>query len=235
MRREPALPERHQRVVRALRSGGPAVPDSLLRRLEAMQAAAAPAPGAMPAPTRPPVRRRLPLPRPALAGGVAVLVATAAAVVALLTGPGGGGVVQAAQLSALPSERPAPAQDPQDPRLLTRGFAGVTYPDWTREFAWRAVGERSDELDGRATATVFYRHTHHRIGYTVISGDTIDPPDDAERLNVDGLALRRFRVGAQDVVTFERNGRTCVLSGEVHDPDTLVKLAAWKGDGSVTF
>jgi hypothetical protein len=29
-----------------------------------------------------------------------------------------------------------------------------------------------------------------------------------------------------DVVTFERNGRTCVLSGDVHDPDTLVKLAS---------
>jgi hypothetical protein len=27
------------------------------------------------------------------------------------------------------------------------------------------------------------------------------------------------------VVTWERNGRTCVLSGDVHDPFTLVKLA----------
>jgi hypothetical protein len=228
MRREPELSERHQRVVRALGSGGPAVPDSLLHRLEAIQAAA-------PTSRRLPVRTWFPLPRPALAGGLAVLVATAVALAVLLAGPGGGGVVEAAQLSELPSERPAPARDPQDPRLLTRRFAGVTYPDWTREFRWRAVGERSDELEGQPTATVFYRHTHHRIGYTVISGKTIAPPDDAERLNVDGLELRRFRVGEQDVVTFERNGRTCVLSGNVHDPDTLVKLAAWKGDGSITF
>lgn len=226
MTRELELPERHKRVVRALGSGGPAVPDSLLRRLEAMQAAP---------PSRPPMRARRPLPRPALAGGVAVLLATAIAVVALLAGPGGGGVVEAAQLSTLPSERPAPPRDPQDPRLLTRRFAGVTYPDWTREFQWRAVGERSDELDGQPTATVFYRHTHHRIGYTVISGTTVDPPNDAERLTVDGLELRRFRLGEQDVVTFERNGRTCVLSGNVHDPDTLVKLAVWTGEGSVAF
>jgi hypothetical protein len=228
MRREQELPERHQRVVRALGSGGPAVPDSLLHRLEAIQAAA-------PTSSRLPVRTRFPLPRPALTGGVAVLVATAVALVVLLGGPGGGGVVEAAQLSELPSERPAPARDPQDPRLLTRRFAGVTYPDWTREFRWRAVGERSDQLEGQPTATVFYRHTHHRIGYTVISGTTIASPDDAERLNVNGLELRRFRVGEQDVVTFERNGRTCVLSGNVHDPDTLVKLAAWKGDGSIVF
>jgi hypothetical protein len=228
MRREPELSERHQRVVRALGSGGPAIPDSLLQRLEAIHAAA-------PTSRRRPVRTRFPLPRPALAGGVAILVATAVALVAVFGGPGGGGVVEAAELSELPSERPAPARDPQDPRLLTRRFAGVTYPDWTREFRWRAVGERSDKLGGQPTATVFYRHTHHRIGYTVISGKTIAPPDDAERLNVDGLELRRFRVGEQDVVTFERNGRTCVLSGNVHDPDTLVKLAAWKGDGSIVF
>jgi hypothetical protein len=226
MRRQPALPERHQRVVRALGSGGPALPDSLLQRLEALQAAP---------PSPVPVRPRFALPRPALAGGVAVLVAATVAVVALLVAPGGGGVVEAAQLNIRPSERPAPARDSEEPRLLRRRFAGVTYPDWTRAFAWRAVGERRDVLDGRPTTTVFYRHTHHRIGYTVISGETIDPPDRAERLTVNGLELRRFRLGEQDVVTFERNGRTCVLSGNVHDPDTLVKLAVWKGDGSVAF
>jgi hypothetical protein len=54
-------------------------------------------------------------------------------------------------------------------------------------------------------------------------------------MSAGGLELRRFRLGRQDVVTFERNGRTCVLSGDVHDPDTLVKLAAWKGDGAIAF
>ena len=31
-------------------------------------------------------------------------------------------------------------------------------------------------VGGRATRTVFYRHTHHRIGYTVISGEPLKPP-----------------------------------------------------------
>jgi hypothetical protein len=69
----------------------------------------------------------------------------------------------------------------------------------------------------------------------VISGAPIEPPADAETLNARGLQLHRFRLGRQDVVTFERNGRTCVLSGDVHDPDTLVKLASWKGQGAVSF
>jgi hypothetical protein len=198
MRRQAELPAHHRRVVHALQSGGPAVPASVLRRVEALEA-------------RPAARPRL---RPVLAAGVAAAVALVLAVVLTLSGPRGASIADAAQLSSLPSERPAP-----------RSFAGVTYPDWSNRFAWFELGGRSDELNGRTTTTVFYRHTHHRIGYTVISGKTIEPPDDADVLNVKGLELHRFRLGEQDVVTFERNGRTCVLSGKVHDPDTLVKLA----------
>jgi hypothetical protein len=201
MRRQPEIPVHHRRVVHALQSGGPAVPDSLLRQIAALDAR----------PTRPRVGFR----RPALAGALALALALVLTVVLSLGGPAGPSVVDAAQLSPLPSERGA-----------ARGFAGVSYPDWSDRFGWYSVGARDDRLDGRRTTTVFYRHTHHRIGYTVISGGTIEPPDDAEVLHVKGKVLRRFKLGVQDVVTFERNGRTCVLSGDVHDPDTLVKLAA---------
>lgn len=222
------VPEQHRRVVRALSSGGPAIPQSLLRDIEALDAAAA-------APHRPRTRPRLRVARPAIAGGVAVVMAIAIAVVLSLSGAGGPTTVEAAELSALSSEGPSPTLDSKRHGLLARTFAGVRYPDWRGEFGWRPAGQRTDELGGRRTATVFYRHTHHRIGYTVISGKAIEPPDDAERLTKNGLAIRRFRVGEQDVVTFRRNGRTCVLSGRVHDPDTLVKLAAWEADGRLTF
>jgi hypothetical protein len=199
MRRQVEVPERHRRVVRALQAGGPAVPDSVLRQVEALE-------------VRPVAKPRG---RPALAGAVAVGVALVLVAVTWLGGPGGPTVVDAAQLSPLPAERAAP-----------RGFAGVDYPNWSARFGWFAVGGRDDELDGRRTTTSFYIHTHHRIGYTVISGKPIDPPAHAEVLNVNGVKLYRFRLGAQDAVAFERNGRTCVLSRKVHDPDTLVKLAA---------
>jgi hypothetical protein len=202
MRRQPEIPAHHRRVVHALQSGGPAVPDSVLRHIAALEA-------------KPARRPRIGFHRPVLAGGVAVALALAIAVVMSLGGPAGPSVVDAAQLSPLPSEG-GPA----------RGFAGVRYPDWSDKFGWYTVGGRDDRLGGRRTTTVFYRHTHHRIGYTVISGRTIEPPDDAEVLRVKGVVLHRFKLGVQDVVTFERNGRTCVLSGDVHDPDTLVKLAS---------
>jgi hypothetical protein len=194
------VPERHLRVAHALGSGGPAVPDSVLRHIELLEAR--------------PVRRPARSLRPALASGVAVVVAMALAAALWLGGPAGPTVVDAAALSPLPAERPAP-----------HGFAGVDYPDWATRFGWVAVGGRNDELSGRRTTTAFYRHTHHRIGYTVISGPAIDLPASAKTITVKGLELHRFRLGAQDAVAFERNGRTCVLSGKVHDPNTLVKLA----------
>jgi hypothetical protein len=202
MRRNHEVPAHHQRVARALGAGGPALPEHLLHRLELLET--------------PRPRPRARSFRPVFAAGVAAALAAVVAVVTSLGGPGTS-VSEAAQLSELPSQRATPA----------RAFAGVTYPDWTHAFKpWRKVGGRSDELDGRRTTTVFYRHTHHRIGYTVIAGDTIEPPAGAERITASGRRMHRFKLGELDVVTFERNGRTCVLAGDVHDPDTLVKLAA---------
>jgi hypothetical protein len=225
------VPERHRRVVRALQYG-PRPPDRLRRRIEAMEAEAARRPIAA-------VRKRptwLPQPgRAAIAAGVAVVLALSLVVAVSLTGPGAPPVVQAAELSLRPATEATPRADGRRPALLQRSFAGVTFPAWSDEFDWHAEGARSDSVDGRETTTVFYTHTHHRIGYTVISGAPVEPPEDAEILNRGGVELHRFRLGRQDVVTFERNGRTCVLSGDVHDPDTLVKLAAWEAKGAISF
>jgi hypothetical protein len=163
------------------------------------------------------------------------VLAIALAVALPLDGPSEPTVAGAAELSLHPATEPAPHESAQRPELLRRSFAGVSYPAWAERFGWRATGVRSDKLDSRATETVFYEHTHHRIGYTVISGNTIEPPADAEVLTAAGIDLHRFRLGRQDVVTFERGGHTCVLSGAVHDPDTLVKLASWQGKGAVSF
>jgi hypothetical protein len=227
------VPENHLRVIRALQNG-PRAPDRLRRRILEMDATAV----RRRAPSMASVRDRLALRglRPALVAGVAsVVLAMALALALFLSGPGGATVVEAAELSLRPSIEAAPTENPQQPALLQRSFAGVNFPAWSKEFRWRAVGARSDELDGRKTETVFYTHTHHRIGYTVISGEPTEAPAHAEKLSAGGLELHRFRLGRQDVVTFERNGRTCVLSGDVHDPDTLVKLAAWQGDGAIAF
>ena len=211
---------RHERVHRLLGNAGPAMPLGLRERLAAQQA-------------RPARRVR---PRLALAGAVGAVAAAVVLALTVFVDLGNAPTVgDAAGPSALAATAPAPVQDARRPTLLRASFAGVTYPDWKRRFGWRATGSRTDSIDGRATRTVFYQHTHHRIGYTVVSGEPLARPSGAERLVVDGVEMYRYRDGRKTVVTFKRNGRTCVLAGYVHFASTLPKLASWKGEGAVVF
>jgi hypothetical protein len=213
------IPERHARVANVLGTGGPEAPEALQQRVRRTVERSAPA-------VRPrPVLRVL---APALAAA-----AVAALVVGLAVGAGGGPSVTA--LAAV-SERPATGPAPEgDGALLAREFEGVAFPDWGREFGWHANGTRSDTIDGRRADTVFYTHEGHTIGYTVLAGEPIDPPESAATVTRDGVELHRFRDGHRDVVMFERNGRTCMLAGHVIHDDTLPKLASWQADGSVRF
>jgi len=213
--------ERQQRVQRVLRSGGPAMTPALRARLAAQPERA----------TRSAPRRGL---RVALAGGVAA-VSVATVLALTLAGQAGPTLADAARPAARSATAPAPAPDTSRSGLLRASFAGVTYPDWERQFGWRTTGRRHDTLDGRPAETVFYQHTHHRIGYTVVSGEPLEPPGRAERFVVNGLEIRAYTDGPRDVITFRRDGRTCVLAGKVHRRSTLLKLAAWKGDGAIVF
>jgi anti-sigma factor RsiW len=208
-----------RRALAALRSFDPPMPPGLEARLrqDTVRRAAFP-------------RRRLGL---AAAGAMAVLVVAVAIVIA----PGGRDetIATMASLSARPAlELPAPASHGHDE--LKRSFAGVTFPDWERAHDWRAVGARRDTVDGRAPDTVYYQHTHHRIGYTVLSGDPVPPPRRGRQVVSNGVRVQLYRDGRRTVAVFERDGRTCVLAGVVHFERTLVKLATWRGeDDTLTF
>jgi hypothetical protein len=172
--------------------------------------------------------------RPAVATAGAVAVA---AVLALVVLPDGEPAVdEAAQLATRPASEPAPATQEDQPTLLATSFEGLAYPDWEREFGWRAVGERSDELEGRTTHTVFYENPEgRRIGYTIVSGDALDAPPGGRQSVVEGVELTAFAANGATAVTWLRDGHSCVLAGEGVERSTLLELAAWKGDGAVTF
>jgi hypothetical protein len=212
---------RHERVHRLLSTAGPATPPGLRERIAAQSA-------------RPARRSR---PRVALAGAVATVAAAVVLALTVVAELGGHPTIaEAARPSALAATAPAPAQDARRPTLLRASFAGVTYPDWNKQFGWRTTGRRHDSIEGgRSAETVFYQHTHHRIGYTVVSGKPLKPPGHAERYEANGLVMLAYKDGRRDVVTFERDGRTCVLAGVVHQRATLLKLAAWKADGAIAF
>jgi hypothetical protein len=214
--------ERQQRLHRLLHGGGPATPPPLRAAL----ATAATAPAAR--------RRDWSWIATRVAAPVTAAAVLVAVIVVLLAGSAPAPTVaEAARLTALAPTAPAPPRDADRPELLDAQIAGVTYPEWDDEFEWRAVGQRSDTVGGRRTRTVFYHHTHHTIGYTIVSGEPLEPPPDAERFVVDGMPILAYKDGPRDVVVFERGGRTCVLAGEVHRRSTLLELASWKGAGAV--
>jgi anti-sigma factor RsiW len=180
-------------------------------------------------------RRRISFSMP-LVGGLAAGAAFAVLLALVLPGGAGGpSVVEASELAAQPAQEPAPGPVPSEPALLDAQAEGLPFPDWAKEFGWRATGQREDEIDGRSAVTVFYEKDGRRIGYTILSGDPIDPPDEASTANREGVTLRGLSADGRVIVTWLRDGRTCVLSGTDVDAATLLDLAAWNGKGAVEF
>jgi hypothetical protein len=173
-----------------------------------------------------------------LAAGFAGAAAALALVVLLVLPenvPGGPTVAEAATLASLPSTDPAPAPQAGQAKLLARSVEGVFYPNWDDKFGWRAAGERVDTLEGRRATTVFYEKNGKRIGYTIVEGKALSEPREAARAVREGTELRTFTLGDGLAVTWLRQGKTCILSGEGVARDVLLKLAAWKGKGAVRF
>jgi len=203
--------ERQRRAVAAIRAATPDAPDELRRRIEAQMQARAP--------------RRV---RRHAVAGLAAAAALALLMVLLPLGPPRAPpVTEVAALAERGIGAPAPAPDPQQRGLLDEHADGIPYPDWSVAFDWKAHGARADELAGRRAETVFYEHDGHVIGYTIIEGDPLEPPRDARRVVRNGREIHAWKDGPRDVVTFVRDGRTCVLSGDVLARETLIALAAW--------
>jgi hypothetical protein len=76
---------------------------------------------------------------------------------------------------------------------------------------------------------------NHRVAYTIVGGDALDPPPGARRVTVAGRPLWALRDDPRDVVVFQRQGKTCILAGHVESTHTLWRLATWRGNGSITF
>ena len=172
----------------------------------------------------------------AIAGGIAAVAA--AALVLLLTLPGGAGgpgLAQAAALTTKPATGPAPAVSTATPKLLDETVGEIPFPSWLEEFGWRATGVRTDVIDGRDATTVFYEKNGRRIGYTIVAGDALDVPEGATPAQREGVELAGLTLDGRQVVTWKRGGLTCILSGDIVDRSTLLKLAAWQGKGDVPF
>lgn len=212
--------EREQRTVRALHEARARdrAPDALRARVQAARPSHATWP-----------RRRV------YAGALAGAVAACVVVLGLVLpagSPGGPSLSQAAALGLRGPTAPAPAPDPRDPGVKLHLRNGTVYfPDFSRHFGWRASGQRHDRIGGRSALTVFYDRRGHRVSYTIVSAPALHPPP-GQTVTLGGVVLRTLRLDGRLVVTWRRQGHTCVLSGVGVNADALQHLAAWRAPAS---
>jgi hypothetical protein len=212
-----ALYERERRIVSALHHARATerAPSRLRARIE----------GARPS-KRTLARRRI-----GFTGGIATALAAAAlALILALPGgaPGAPSVSEAAALAVRGPAQPAPTPDPSHPAArLHQSVGAVYFPNWTARLHWRAVGTRTDRLGGHTAVTVYYEWKGVQIAYTIVSAPALAAPA-AHPTWRDGTELRTLTIGGRLVVTWQRSGDTCVLSGTGITAAELQGLAAWK-------
>jgi anti-sigma factor RsiW len=209
-----ALFERERRVVELLRdvTRTQRAPEQLRARLEAARPRAQAA-----------ARRR----RLGWSTGLAGAVAAVAATLVLVLPGSAPTLVQASAVATLGAVQPAPPPDPQAPRTrLGTDVQEVYFPNWSGK-GWHAIGQRADTIHGRHMTTVYYQWGRAKIAYTIVSTPALAQPN-APVSYVGGLALRTLTVNGRDVVTWQRDDHTCILS-TAHDvaPAVLRGLAAW--------
>jgi hypothetical protein len=142
--------------------------------------------------------------------------------------PGGPSVVEAAGLGARPATAPAPARDNRDPHALMASEAGISFPSWD-EIDWPAKGVRRDRIEGRDATTVFYTTAKGApVAYTIVDGKALAKPEGAKETHLAGTDVYTLRRGGRWIVSWERDGHTCILSAPTKvSVDNLVGLTAW--------
>jgi hypothetical protein len=166
----------------------------------------------------------------------AVAAAAVAALVISLGGASAPSVLATVELAGPGPTLPAPKHDTTNDALLQTKIEGLPFPNWD-QFEWRAVGTRADEIEGRRATTVFYDSPKGaRTAYTILGGSAIKAPSDAKVVDVRGTPFYVMYREGQQVVVWDRDGHTCVMSAPRSVPEAnLLKLAAWDAGGSVPF
>jgi hypothetical protein len=169
------------------------------------------------------------LPRLALVGGLAVVVAIVAAVF-LTGGPGSPTVADAAALASESPNGPPPPPLASSSTKLAIDVQGIAFPNLKQWAGWETLGVRRGHVDGRDATVVFYGKGDRRIAYVIVGGSGLPPPSGGESTVRNGVDYRTLESGGQLAVTWRRGGHTCVLIGDatVHE---LVHLASWELTG----
>jgi hypothetical protein len=160
---------------------------------------------------------------------VALAIVLIAVVSVALHGRSAPTIARTARLALAPATGPAPAIDHADHDLLSlrpSGAGRIPFPSYVRSAGWRPSGVRRDTLDGRRVTTVFYVSAGARVGYSIVSGSPLATPRGS---TVRGPTGVRYVLSSSDgtaLITWRRDGHTCVIAGRGATRRRLLALAA---------
>jgi len=178
---------------------------------------------------------------PRFAPRLAALGSIAAAIVALVIVVSLGGssatlsVHDASALTLRAATTAAPRESSTSRGELAASVEGVSFPYWSAHFGWHSTGQRTDNVDGREITTVFYENERRqRVGYAIVAGGKAPQVSGGVVSRRDGTPYRLLTVNGAAVVAWTREGHLCVISGRGVEGATLLRLASWDGDRSVS-
>ncbi|HWI71943.1 MAG TPA: hypothetical protein VNT55_08315, partial [Baekduia sp.] len=124
---------------------------------------------------------------------------------------------------------PAPAVDRGDTTLVDARGAGIQFPNYTYAWPkWKTAGQRRDTISGRGATTVTYRGPRGDVGYTIVDGKALPEPGGARHVTANGMRYAVLRQGDATIVTWQRDGHTCVLAGRGDGVERqLLAFAGW--------
>ena len=131
-------------------------------------------------------------------------------------------LAQTVRVTLAAATYPAPAE--RDTTTLRAVTAGISFPYWQKTVGWRAVGARTDRIDGRYIQTVFYGWRGSRVGYAIVSGAAV-PVAGGRAVTRGGVLYSFVHRGSAAAVTWLRSGHTCVIAGRGVSEATLLALA----------
>lgn len=202
-----------KRAITMLRGLDEPAPASLRARVDELTAA--------PAPRRAPRwRRALVLP-----GATAIAAVVAAVVILISGGASAPDVPAAARFAVASATLPSPPANPNQPSELTLHGAGIPFPAWDRR-GWTTSGARADTVGGRRITTVFYTSpSGRRIGYAITSGAPLSGAH-GETATRYGVTFTMQPSGGARLITWVRNGHTCIIASRNVSYGTLLALAS---------
>lgn len=187
---------------------------------------------------QPPPRRRRSDRLGVMALTSALAVGAVAALAIVLTVGGGPVAPTVAQAAVLTARSPQSAVGlPRVDRGMLPGVraAGLRYPYWQDHFGYRATGVRYDGFGGRRVTTVFYRRGPSRVAYEIVSGAPLRMGGRVWSSQRQGVKLWAMPSRHGLIVTWLRDGHTCILIGAHTGLPALLRLAAWHQGGRVPY